>query len=114
MTRRSLTASPSSLRPISRSRAASSMTRLVTSCLALLAIAALPLNGSAADPALRFLELRVQQDPLDFTAHNRLAASYIKLMRETGDLAYLDRAAASARASLAAVPASQNVAGLTA
>ena len=90
------------------------MTTRVTNWFALLAIAALPLTGSAADPTLRFLEARVQQDPLDFTAHNRLAANYIKLMRETGDLTYLDRAAASARASLAAVPAAQNVGGLTA
>jgi tetratricopeptide (TPR) repeat protein len=90
------------------------MTTRVTSWFALLAMAAAPLTGSAADPTLRFLEARVQQDPLDFTAHNRLAATYIKLMRATGDLGYLDRAAASARASLAAVPAPQNVGGLTA
>ncbi len=90
------------------------MTTRATKLVAVLALAALPHTGSAADATLRFLETRVQQDPLDFTAHNRLAGSYIKLMRDTGDLAYLDRATTEARASLAAVPATQNAGGLTA
>ena len=77
-----------------------------------LALAALPVSGSAADAMIQFLEARVQEDPLDFTAQNRLADSYIKSMRETGDLAYLDRAATAARASLDAVPAAQNPGGL--
>jgi tetratricopeptide (TPR) repeat protein len=79
-----------------------------------LVLAALPLSGGAADAKLNFLEARVQEDPLDFTAQNRLADSYIKFMRETGDLAYLDRAATAARASLAAVPVAQNPGGLAA
>jgi tetratricopeptide (TPR) repeat protein len=76
--------------------------------------AALPVSGGAADTVLDFLEARVREDPLDFTAQNRLAHSYIKLMRETGDLAALDRAAKVARASLEAAPAAQNPGGLAA
>lgn len=77
-----------------------------------LALAALPLCGGAAEDTLRFLEIRVKEDPLDFTAQNRLADSYVKAMRETGDLAYLDRAAIAARASLEAVPAGRNPGGV--
>lgn len=77
-------------------------------------LAALPLVGGAADTSLAFLEARARQDPLDFTAHNRLSALYIKYLRETGDLVYLQRAEQAARASLAAVPAPPNVGGLAA
>lgn len=77
-------------------------------------LAALPWSGGAADATLRFLETRVQQDPLDFTAQNRLAGQYINALRETGDLAFIERAAAAARASLAAVSAEQNPGGLAA
>ncbi|MGH8549938.1 MAG: tetratricopeptide repeat protein [Methylococcales bacterium] len=91
-------------------------TRAINRCalIAGLALAALPVSGGAADAMLEFLEARVQEDPLDFTAQNRLADRYIKLMRETGDLATLDRAASAARASLSAVPAEQNPGGLAA
>ena len=63
---------------------------------------------------IRFLEQRLRSDPLDSVACNRLSTACISRMRETGDLAWLDRAAQSARASLAAVPAEQNPAGLAA
>jgi tetratricopeptide (TPR) repeat protein len=79
-----------------------------------LALAALPLCGSAVEDTLRFLEMRVREDPLDFTAQNRLADSYIKLIRESGELAYLGHAATAANASLAAVPAERNPGGLVA
>lgn len=68
-------------------------------------------SGTAA---LRFLEARVAADPLDEIALNRLSSVCILQMRETGDLAFLDRAAQSARASLAAVPAAQNAGGVAA
>jgi tetratricopeptide (TPR) repeat protein len=90
------------------------MTTRVTKFVAVLALAALPMIGSAADATLRFLEERVRQDPLDFTAHNRLAALYFQQLRETGDLTFLERATREAHASLAAVPAAQNGGGLTA
>lgn len=79
-----------------------------------LALAASPLVGGAADATRAFLEARIKQDPLDFTAQNRLSAVYIGQLRETGDLAYLDLAAQAAKASLAAVPAPPNVGGLAA
>jgi tetratricopeptide (TPR) repeat protein len=69
---------------------------------------------SPESATLRFLEQRVQSDPLDDVAQNRLSGVCINLLRETGDLAYLDRARKSARASLAAVPAAQNPGGVTA
>jgi tetratricopeptide (TPR) repeat protein len=75
-------------------------------------------NGFAAASSdsvtLRFLEERVQSDPLDNVALNRLSAACIQKMRETGDLAYLDRALQSARSSMAAVPVAQNPGGAAA
>src|SRR5437773_803478 len=92
------------------------MTTLATKLLVVVALAAQPLatKGWAADATLRFLEARVQSDPLDSVALNSLATAYIRQMRQTGDLTYLDCAGDSARASLAAVPASQNAGGLSA
>lgn len=81
-----------------------------------LAVAGVLASGAAPsdETILPFLTRRVQNDPLDFVAHNRLSGIYISLMRQTGDLAYLDRALQSARASLAAIPGPRNAAGLTA
>src|SRR5438093_9751769 len=92
------------------------MTTRATKLFVVVALAAQPFatKGWAADATLRFLEARVQSDPLDSVALNSLATAYIRQMRETGDLAYLDCAADSARASLEAVPASQNTGGLAA
>lgn len=70
-------------------------------------------GNQAADP-IRFLEDRVKQDPEDFVAYNKLAAYYLQLGRETGNLAYLDLTFRAARASLAAVPAAQNTGALAA
>src|SRR5689334_10035878 len=68
--------------------------------------------AAPASPTLRFLEDRVERDPLDSAALNRLTTVYITEMRETGELAWLERAARSAHASLGAVPAAQNPSGL--
>src|SRR5450432_425960 len=68
--------------------------------------------ATPASPNVRFLEERVKSDPLDSVAQTRLAFACVMQMRETGDLAWLDRASQSARASLAAVPAAQNPSGL--
>ena len=68
--------------------------------------------ATPANPNVSFLEARVESDPLDFVAQTRLAFACILQMRETGDLAWLDRAAQAARASVAAVPAAQNPSGL--
>ncbi|MBI3450422.1 MAG: tetratricopeptide repeat protein [Acidobacteria bacterium] len=67
-----------------------------------------------AASTLRFLEERVLSDPLDFVAQNRLAGECVRMMRETGDLAWLERARSAAGASLASVPGTQNAGGLTA
>ncbi len=68
--------------------------------------------AESGSETFRFLEQRVKDDPLDSVAQVRLSSVCIAQMRETGDLAWLDRAAKSARASLEAVPASQNPSGL--
>jgi tetratricopeptide (TPR) repeat protein len=61
---------------------------------------------------IEFLEAKVRSDPDDFIAYNMLASEYLREMRETGDIAYLELALRSAKASLAAVPAEQNKGGL--
>ena len=81
----------------------------------LLAVGLASSSGLAAQTSsetLRFLEQRVKEDPLDSVAQIRLSSVCIAQMRETGDLTWLDRAEKSARASLKAVPASQNPSGL--
>ncbi|HXC51145.1 MAG TPA: tetratricopeptide repeat protein [Candidatus Limnocylindrales bacterium] len=70
--------------------------------------------GVATSPTVAFLKARAVEDPLDYVAHNRLASSYVKLLRDSGEFAYLELAAVEARASLAAVPAERNPGGLSA
>lgn len=72
----------------------------------------LPSVYDASESSIRFLEDRVKSDPLDFIAYNKLAGYYLQRQRETGDLNYLALASRAARASLAAIPAEQNVGGL--
>lgn len=71
-----------------------------------------PLTARNGDPTTRFLEDRVRNDPDDFIALNKLAGEYLKAMRRTGDITFLDLASRAATASLAAVPAEQNRGGL--
>jgi tetratricopeptide (TPR) repeat protein len=63
------------------------------------------------DRVRRFLEDRVQRDPDDITAQNRLADIYLQRLRETGDFEWLRRAGEAACRSLASVPAEQNATG---
>lgn len=71
-------------------------------------------DAVATEQAIRFLEERVRRDPEDFSAQNRLAGYYLQRLRETSNLGFLEMAAATARASLAALPAEVNTGGLTA
>jgi tetratricopeptide (TPR) repeat protein len=73
--------------------------------------ASVPVSKSS-NPTVRFLEDRVKKDPDDFIALNKLAVEYLNVVRETGDVAYLDLASRAAKASLAAMPAEQNRGGL--
>ena len=73
-----------------------------------------PFRDPADDATLAFLQKRVAADPDDVTAQNRLTSMFLRRLRLSGDLAWLDRAAEAARRSLAAVPAAQNPAGLAA
>ncbi|HVF48333.1 MAG TPA: tetratricopeptide repeat protein, partial [Pyrinomonadaceae bacterium] len=64
--------------------------------------------------SILFYENRIKNDPDDYIAHNRLASEYLGQMRLTGDTAYLELALKTAQASLAILPAEQNVGGLAA
>ncbi len=75
---------------------------------------ALPSDRATAEHTIRFLADRVQRDPEDFIAHNKLAGYYLQLVRETSDLTYLNLASRAARASLATLPPEQNTGGLAA
>jgi len=68
-------------------------------------------DGSAQ--AIRFLEDRVKRDPDDFIALNKLTGYYLLRLRETGSATWLDLAARAARNSLKAIPAEQNLVGLS-
>jgi tetratricopeptide (TPR) repeat protein len=72
----------------------------------------LPSDRVAAEQSIRFLENRVQRDPEDFIAHNKLTSYYLQRVRETGDLTYLNLASRASRASLSTMPAEKNSAGL--
>ena len=71
-------------------------------------------DALATEQAIRFLEARVTGDPEDFSAQNTLAGYYLRRLRETSNLGFLEQAAAAARASLAALPAEGNPGGLAA
>ena len=72
----------------------------------------LPFDEGQNDAELRFLTLRVERDPQDMIADNMLAGLYLQKVRETGSLDYLVRAERLAHASLASVPAVENLSGL--
>ncbi len=71
-----------------------------------------PLAAAPPDRALDFLEAKVKADPDDFIAWNQLGERCLARRRETGDEAWLARAAHAAAASLKAIPAESNPAGL--
>ncbi|MBA3915813.1 MAG: tetratricopeptide repeat protein [Acidobacteriales bacterium] len=71
-------------------------------------------TGDGGDGKIKFYEQRVRQDPEDFVADNALAGSYLRKVRETGDIQYLDLANRAAKASLASVPAIRNSGGVAA
>lgn len=81
---------------------------------ALPSAAALPPEADASEKAIRFLEDRVSRDRDDFIAYNKLAGYYLQRQRDTGSLSFLELAFRAARASLAAMPAEQNLGALTA
>lgn len=74
--------------------------------------ALLPSDDEGTMTAIRFLEDRVKSDPDDLIAYNKLAVYYLQLVRETGDIKYLELASRAAQASLKAVPEEQNLGGL--
>lgn len=95
------------------------MTTRATNGLAAIWLCVMAAGASApavatGNPTLQFLEQRVADDPLDHLAHNRLAFEYVTAMRSSGDLAWLQRAERSARASLQALPGQRNPSGMAA
>ena len=73
--------------------------------------AALPLSLDA-DASLLFFEKKTADDPDDFLAWNQLGSRCLSRLRETGNIAWLDRATTAAAASLKAMPSEQNNGGL--
>lgn len=73
---------------------------------------AVPLDSQAT--VIRFLEQRLQRDPDDITARNRLAGCYLRRFRESGDDRDLTLSAKAAAESLRSVPGPENTAGLAA
>ncbi len=71
-------------------------------------------DSTATENVIRFLENKIKNDPEDFSANSKLAGLYLQKLRETGDVAYLDLAFRTARASLASVPDERNSGGLAA
>ncbi len=80
--------------------------------LAIPSATALPATSDTSETAIRFLENRVKGDPDDIVAQNRLGGFYLQLLRETGNVSYLNLATRAAEASLKSVPAEQNAGGL--
>ncbi len=70
-------------------------------------------DADGSERAIRFLEDRVKRDPDDFIALNKLTGYYMLRLRETGNSTWLDLAARAARSSLKAIPAEQNLGGLS-
>lgn len=79
-----------------------------------LPITAQPSKTAVVNDTIRFLEDRIKRNPEDFIAYNKLATEYLKRMRETGDVTYLNLASRAAHASLEILPAGQNKGGLVA
>ena len=69
---------------------------------------------SAITSAIAALERLAERDPENFAVQNMLSGYHLKLVRESGNHAYLSRAAGAARASLAALPAEANPGGVAA
>jgi tetratricopeptide (TPR) repeat protein len=72
-----------------------------------------PVSGKETSMmAVRFLEHRVNEDPDDIVALNKLSGYYLQLHRETEDVKYLALALRMSQASLRVLPADQNLGGL--
>ncbi|MDQ3179695.1 MAG: tetratricopeptide repeat protein [Acidobacteriota bacterium] len=71
-------------------------------------------DTTASENVIRFLEDKIKNDPEDFSANSKLAGLYLQKLRETGNVAYLDLAFRTARASLDSVPDERNSGGLAA
>ncbi len=70
-------------------------------CLLGSSLLVLPLAGQ--DSVVKTLEQRIQRDPEDIFALNRLAGEYLQAYRNSGDATFIQRAAEAAEASLKAL-----------
>ncbi len=75
------------------------------------ATAAQTVRVSAITKAILALKQLVENDPENVAVQNMLSGYYLKLVRESGDHAYVTRAAGAARASLKALPVQVNPGG---
>ena len=69
----------------------------------------LPSDRPEAEQTIRYLEQRAKDDPDDFIARNKLATYYLQLVRESGDLTYLNLAYRAATSSLNTLSPEHNV-----
>ena len=74
----------------------------------------LPSEAEINQLTLRFLENKIQRDPEDFIAQNKLAGYYLQQLRETSDVTYLKLASRAANTSLGTLPPERNIGGLAA
>jgi len=68
--------------------------------------------GAQTERSIAFLERRTSADADDFVAWNQLADRYLQQLRETGNDEWLRKARRATEASLRAIPAESNAAGL--
>ena len=74
--------------------------------------ALLPSDRPEVEQTIQYLEQRAKVDPDDFIARNKLATYYLQLVRESGDLTYLNLAYRAAASSLNTLSPEHNVGGL--
>jgi tetratricopeptide (TPR) repeat protein len=71
--------------------------------------AAVQAEGTAADRSIQDAQRLLKRHPRDAGAYYRLGDAYIQKARETGDVAYFDRAEAALRTSLGLTPQASGV-----
>ncbi|MGB7069609.1 MAG: tetratricopeptide repeat protein [Pyrinomonadaceae bacterium] len=65
-------------------------------------------SPGAGNDTIRFLEKRIERDPEDVIAYNKLAAEYLQQLRESGNTEYLGLARRCVERSLATLPPELN------
>jgi len=69
-------------------------------------------DEESTEISIRFFAKKVKEDPANFLAYNKLAGLHLQRLRDTGNVAYLEKALEAARSSLEIFPAEINPDGL--